>query len=81
MLAHFYEMLTTTFSHEMQTPLHQQLTLIESVNKIAESPNSLERVKKLLKIITNSSHALSYFVSDMIDLFKIKQGNFDPKVE
>ncbi len=22
MLAHFYEMLTATFSHEMQTPMH-----------------------------------------------------------
>jgi hypothetical protein len=31
MLAHFYEMLTATFSHEMQTPLHQQIALIDSV--------------------------------------------------
>lgn len=41
MLAHFYEMLTTTFSHEMQTPLHQQVALIDSVNTMIESPTSL----------------------------------------
>jgi hypothetical protein len=34
MLAHFYEMITTTFSHELQTPLHQQVTLTDTVLKI-----------------------------------------------
>ncbi|TNV86050.1 hypothetical protein FGO68_gene11217 [Halteria grandinella] len=81
MLAHFYEMLTTTFSHEMQTPLHQQVALIESVLQMIDSPTpfSVETAKKLLKIITNSSRTLSLFVTDMIDLFKIKQGTFDPQ--
>ena len=31
---------------------------------------------KLLQVITNSSRTLQYFINDIIDLIKIKQGNF-----
>ena len=73
MLAHFYEMLTTTFSHELQTPLHQQVTLVDTVIKMLPLTNVAVR---LLFIIKNSSRTLQYFVNDIIDLIKIKQGTF-----
>lgn len=72
LLNHFYAMLTATFSHELLSPMNTQLNLLENV-----APYVNGQGKILLDLIMNSNHMLLFFINDILDIFKIKQGHFD----
>jgi signal transduction histidine kinase len=65
-------MLTATVSHEMKTPLNSILGLLSAIEYFIPDPKGL----KLLKMVSNSAHMLSYLIDDMIDLFSIRNGKF-----
>jgi len=69
-----YELLTSTVSHEMRTPLNSILTLL----KVVMSSISDYKMKKTLRVIRSSSEILQYLVNDMLDLFAIKTDKFRP---
>jgi signal transduction histidine kinase len=69
-----YELLTSTVSHEMRTPLNSILTLL----KVVMSSISDYQMKKTLRVIRSSSEILQYLVNDMLDLFAIKTDKFRP---
>jgi signal transduction histidine kinase len=77
LLNHFYTMLTATFSHELLTPLNAQLNLLKNMQPYVSD----ERGLKLLDVISNSSQMLLFFIHDILDIFKIKQGHFDKQEE
>jgi signal transduction histidine kinase len=68
----FFEVLVATVSHEMLTPLNSILTFLNVIIQKIKDSSSL----KLLRIIRSSSTSLHYLVSDMMDLFSIKNGQF-----
>ena len=69
---HFYEMLTATISHDMRTPLNAMIGLLANLDKFIEDGIG----KKFLKIILHSSRFMMFLVSDILDLYQIKNGKF-----
>lgn len=45
---------------------------------MTEENKELQQTKKWVKIASNSTHLLSYLVSDTLDYFQIKSGKFQP---
>jgi signal transduction histidine kinase len=70
-------MLTATVSHEMRTPLNAIIGLLSTLTNFVHG----ERGHKMLQIIKNSSMMLLYLVNDMLDLYQIKNGRFQKKIE
>jgi len=72
----FFELLTATVSHEMNTPINVIRTIMTNLI----SKPSLDRdVKKNLRIANSQAEMMRFLVKDMIDLFHIKTGKFKVK--
>ena len=72
MQQHFTEMLTATISHDMRTPLNAIIGIIRILEPCITSKDG----QKYIQIISNSSQILLYLVSDLLDLFKLRNGKF-----
>ncbi len=68
----FFELLTATVSHEMLTPLNSVLSLL---NSLISNVKDLH-VNRMLRIVNSSAYQLRYLVTDMVDLFQIKNKQF-----
>jgi signal transduction histidine kinase len=68
----FFELLTATVSHEMLTPLNSVLSLLALLLDKVKDQN----VNWMLRIVNSSAYQLRYLVTDMVDLFQIKNKQF-----
>ncbi|TNV84152.1 hypothetical protein FGO68_gene1404 [Halteria grandinella] len=69
---HFLEMLTATISHDMRTPLNAILGLGEDLKQYITHNQGFT----LHSVLMNSSKLLLFLVNDLLDLYKIKNGQF-----
>ena len=72
-------MLTATISHDMRTPLNAIISVSKNlITDLGNSKRSQKTWMKFLKIVFNSASLLNFQVNDLIDLFKIRTGKFQP---
>jgi signal transduction histidine kinase len=74
----FYEILTATFSHEMKNPINQIINSAEALQ--CYIPEQSEEGNKFRMINLFSSKLLLSLVNDLIDLFQIKNEQFQSKI-
>ena len=71
------ELITITFSHEMQTPINAILNMVETLLMM----NLTKEQKQQCKIIRHSAMLLMYLVSDLLDFHSFKSGKFQKQID
>ena len=72
------EMITATVSHEMRTPISAMMTQVDNLSLMQ---NNSKQVTKMTKSIKISAQLLLYLVNDMLDVYTLKNGKFQPVEE